>query len=184
MTGPSRSLEGRRPRVGLAQPIRALVNNVLTVPTAENSRHAFHHLAFHGRIRRLIGLGPHSGWGRVAVGGRSRAGLRQRLGALRLRDGLYGGASFLRPVRSGDLVEVEARLAYTGSSSMSMAVEVRAGSIQDRDLQPVTHCVVVYAAVDDDGQPRAVDAWTPETPGDIALAQRVKAHIDAARAAQ
>ena len=95
-----------------------------------------------------------------------------------------GGASFLRPVRSGDLVEVEARLAYTGSSSMSMAVEVRAGSIQDRDLQPVTHCVVVYAAVDDDGQPRAVDAWTPETPGDIALAQRVKAHLDAARAAQ
>ena len=95
-----------------------------------------------------------------------------------------GGASFLRPVRSGDLVEVEARLVYTGGSSMSMVVEVRAGSIQDRDLQPVTHCVVVYTAVDDDGQPRAVDAWTPETPGDIALAQHVKAHIDAARAAQ
>ena len=84
-----------------------------------------------------------------------------------------GSASFLRPVRCGDLVEVEARMAYTGSSSMSMTVEVRAGSVQDRDLQPVTHCVVVYAAVDDDVQPRAVDVWTPETPGDIALAQRV-----------
>ena len=95
-----------------------------------------------------------------------------------------GSASFLRPVRCGDLVEVEARMAYTGSSSMSMTVEVRAGSVQDRDLQPVTHCVVVYAAVDDDVQPRAVDVWTPETPGDIALAQRVKAQIDAARAAQ
>ena len=95
-----------------------------------------------------------------------------------------GSASFLRPVRCGDLVEVEARMAYTGSSSMSMAVEVRAGSVQDRDLQPVTHCVVVYAAVDDDVQPRAVDVWTPETPGDIALAQRVKAQIEAARAAQ
>ena len=33
-------------------------------------------------------------------------------------------------------------------------------------------------------QPRTVDKWSPETPGDIALAQRVKAHIDAARAAQ
>lgn len=95
-----------------------------------------------------------------------------------------GSASFLRPVRCGDLVEVEARMAYTGSSSMSMTVEVRAGSVQDRDLQPVTHCVVVYAAVDDDVQPRAVDVWTPETPGDIALAQRVKAQIEAARAAQ
>ena len=95
-----------------------------------------------------------------------------------------GSASFLRPVRCGDLVEVEARMAYTGSSSMSMTVEVRAGSVQDRDLQPVTHCGVVYAAVDDDVQPRAVDVWTPETPGDIALAQRVKAQIEAARAAQ
>ena len=95
-----------------------------------------------------------------------------------------GGASFLRPVRVGDLVEVQARLAYTGSSSMSMAIEVRAGSVQSRQLQPVTHCVAVYTAVDDQGQPRAVDAWTPETPGDIALAQRIKGHIDAARAAQ
>ncbi|MCI5067216.1 MAG: acyl-CoA thioesterase, partial [Acidovorax sp.] len=28
------------------------------------------------------------------------------------------------------------------------------------------------------------DHWNPETPGDVALAQRVKAHLDAARAAQ
>ncbi|ART53870.1 acyl-CoA thioesterase [Acidovorax carolinensis] len=95
-----------------------------------------------------------------------------------------GSTSFLRPVRQGDLVEVEARLVYTGSSSMSMAIEVRAGSIQSGELQPVTHCVAVYAAVDDEGQPRTVDAWTPETPGDIALAQRVKGHIDAEHAAQ
>lgn len=94
------------------------------------------------------------------------------------------GAGFLRPVLPGDLVEVQARLAYTGSSSMSVAMELRAGSIQGRELQPVTHCVAVYVAVDDEGQPRAVDAWTPETPGDIALAQRVKGHIDVARAAQ
>ena len=48
----------------------------------------------------------------------------------------------------------------------------------------VLHCVAVYTAVDAQEQPRAVDTWRPETPGDIALAQRVKAHIDAARAAQ
>ena len=45
----------------------------------------------------------------------------------------------------------------------------------------VQRALAGFAAVDDDGQPRAVDAWTPETPGDIALAQRVKAHIDAAQ---
>ena len=31
---------------------------------------------------------------------------------------------------------------------------------------------------------REIDRWAPETPGDIALAQRAQAHIDAARAAQ
>ena len=46
------------------------------------------------------------------------------------------------------------------------------------------HCVAVYTAVDAQEVPRPVDAWSPDTPGDIALAQRVKAHIDAARAAQ
>ncbi|RZJ59447.1 MAG: acyl-CoA thioesterase, partial [Acidovorax sp.] len=39
-------------------------------------------------------------------------------------------------------------------------------------------------AVDSDEQPRTIDKWSPETPGDIALAQRVQAHIDAARSAQ
>ena len=95
-----------------------------------------------------------------------------------------GGAGFLRPVRTGDLVEVEAHLAYTGLSSMSLAVEVRASSLPGGDMEPVTHCVAVYAAMDEEGQPCAVDTWTPETPGDMALAQRVKVHIEAARAAQ
>lgn len=94
------------------------------------------------------------------------------------------GASFLQPIQSGDLVEVEARLVHTGNSSMHLAVGVRSGSIQGGELQPVTQCVAVYVAIDEQGRPRAVDTWTPETPGDIALAQRVKAHIEAARAAQ
>ena len=81
-----------------------------------------------------------------------------------------GGAHFVRAIRPGDLVEVHARLAYTTDTSMCLAVEVRSGA--------------VYTAVDASDQPRTVDKWSPETPGDIALAQRVKAHIDAARAAQ
>lgn len=94
-----------------------------------------------------------------------------------------GGANFVRPVHLGDLVEVQARLAYTGGSSMSLTVDVRAGSVQGGALLPVTRCVAVYVALDDQDQPHAVDTWTPETPGDIALAQQVKAHLEAARAA-
>jgi hypothetical protein len=63
-------------------------------------------------------------------------------------------------------------------------VEVRSGAVHGAPLEDVAHCVVAYTAVDAQEMPRPVDAWSPDTPGDIALAQRVKAHIDAARAAQ
>ena len=95
-----------------------------------------------------------------------------------------GGADFVRPIRPGDLVEVHARLTHTTAASMNLVVEVRCAAIHGEALQDVVHCVAVYTAVDADGAPREIDRWTPETPGDIALAQRAQAHIDAARAAQ
>lgn len=79
---------------------------------------------------------------------------------------------------------MHARLASTTDTAMHLAVEVRSGGIHGEPLQEVLHCVAVYTAVDADEQPRAIDKWSPETPGDMALAQRVKAHIDATRAAQ
>lgn len=95
-----------------------------------------------------------------------------------------GGAHFVHPIRPGDLVEVHARLASTTDTTMHLAVEVRSGGLHGGPLQEVLHCVAVYVAVDVHEQPRTVDRWNPETPGDIALAQRVKVHLDAARAAQ
>ena len=95
-----------------------------------------------------------------------------------------GGAHFVHPIRLGDLVEVHARLAYTTENSMCLAVEVRSGGVQGDAPHDVMHCVALYTAIDADETPRPVDRWSPETPGDIALGQRVKAHMDASRAAQ
>jgi len=36
--------------------------------------------------------------------------------------------------------------------------------------------------VDSHGQPMPVDAFTPSTPGEMALAERAKAHLEASRA--
>jgi len=94
---------------------------------------------------------------------------------------LMGNASFERPIHPGDLVEVQARLAHTGETSMNMLIEVRSGGIQEKELREVTHCVAVYAALDEDSRPRAVDKFTPETPCDMALAERVNAQVEAAR---
>ena len=95
-----------------------------------------------------------------------------------------GSIRFQRPIMIGDLVEVEARLAYTGNTSMNISVEVRAGDMKTGQMQVITDCVVVFVAVDADGKTIPVEAWLPETPGDMALAQNVRAHLQAARAMQ
>ena len=95
-----------------------------------------------------------------------------------------GSIRFQRPIMIGDLVEVEARLAYTGTTSMNISVEVRAGDMKTGQMQVITDCVVVFVAVDADGKTIPVEAWLPETPGDMALAQNVRAHLQAARAMQ
>ena len=94
-----------------------------------------------------------------------------------------GSLRFHRPIMIGDLVEVEARLAYTGKTSMNISIEVRGGDMKTRQMNLVTDCLAVFVAPDLEGRTLAVPAWLPDTPGDIALAQRVKAHLNADRAA-
>ena len=99
--------------------------------------------------------------------------LAMHLGCLRLH----------RPVLVGDLVEVEARLAFTGEASMNIYVEVRSGNPREGELPLVTHSVVVCVALGADGAVCPVDYWNPETPGDMALAQRVRGQLQAMHAA-
>jgi acyl-CoA hydrolase len=94
-----------------------------------------------------------------------------------------GGIRFHRPVLIGDLVEVQARLAYTGSTSMNISVEVRSGDMKAGAMEKTTECLIVFVSVGADGRPMPVDAWNPETPGEVALASKVRAQLDASRAA-
>lgn len=94
---------------------------------------------------------------------------------------LVSGARFAHPILLGDLVEVQAHLAYTGNSSMGIAVEVYSGGMPKGELRQVLHCATVYVAVDAEDRPRPVDTWLPETPGDMALAEQVRTHINTAR---
>ena len=95
-----------------------------------------------------------------------------------------GGIRFHRPIMIGDLVEVEARLAYTGSTSMNIAVEVRSGDMKGGQLQKTTECLIVFVSVDSHGRPMPVETWTPATPGEVALAQSAKAQLGASRSTQ
>ena len=92
-----------------------------------------------------------------------------------------GGIRFQRPIRIGDIVEVEARLAYTGRTSMNIAVEVRSGDIKTGEMHTTTECLIVFVSVDANGEPAGVDTFEPATPGEIALADRARAHLEAAK---
>ena len=94
-----------------------------------------------------------------------------------------GGLRFDRPIMIGDLVEVEARLAYTGKTSMNISVEVRSGDMKGGEMTKTTECLVVFVSIDSHGRPMPVETFTPSTPGEAALAERARSHLEATRAA-
>ncbi len=94
-----------------------------------------------------------------------------------------GSIRFHRPIKIGDIVEVEAKLVYTGSTSMNISVEVRSGDMKVGDMQKTTECLIVFVSVDPDGRPIPVEPFVPGTAEQVALAERAKAHLDASRAA-
>lgn len=90
---------------------------------------------------------------------------------------------FQRSARVGDLVEVRARMAFTGETNMNITVDVHSGDIAEGRLDKTAECLVVLIAVDAHGHPLPVDRWTPETPGEMALASSARAQFDSTRPA-
>lgn len=80
-----------------------------------------------------------------------------------------GGIRFYQPIHAGNLVEVRARLIYTGNTSMHIAVDVSAGDPRSRKFVNTTHCIIVYVAIDENGKPTTVPKWQPQTSEDREL---------------
>jgi acyl-CoA hydrolase len=85
-----------------------------------------------------------------------------------------GGIRFHRPVLIGNMVEVNAKLIYTGKTSMHVAVEVSAGDPKEGLYAKTTQCVIVFVALDDRGKPVEVERWEPESEQDVALERYAK----------
>ncbi len=79
-----------------------------------------------------------------------------------------GGVSFLRPIRIGDVIEIQARLVHTGRTSMDIAVRVLAGSPRTGELELAAQCMSVFVALDEAMAPRPVPVWVPELATDQA----------------
>jgi acyl-CoA hydrolase len=85
-----------------------------------------------------------------------------------------GGIQFLKPIKIGSLVEVQAKVIYTGSSSMHISVDVYAADPSRDDMDKTTHCVIIFVAVDGEGNSTATPNWSPETEEDKALENYAK----------
>jgi acyl-CoA hydrolase len=77
-----------------------------------------------------------------------------------------GGIRFIAPIHVGSLVEVDAKVIYTGKSSMHIALEVNACDPKSLNRRLTTHCIVIMVAVDQNGQPERVSQWKPESKND------------------
>lgn len=74
-----------------------------------------------------------------------------------------GGIRFLNPILIGDMVELQAKLIYTGRSSMHIAVDIKTINPKTKKETKTTHCIIVFAAVDETGKTIAVPEWIPQT---------------------
>ena len=74
-----------------------------------------------------------------------------------------GGIQFQRPISIGQLVEVRARVAKTGTTSMHVAVDVRARDVTSDHFERTTHCLMVFVAVDAAREPVPVPQFVPGT---------------------
>ncbi|WP_371185797.1 acyl-CoA thioesterase [Thalassotalea maritima] len=77
-----------------------------------------------------------------------------------------GGIQFVSPIHVGNLVEVDAKVIYTGRSSMHIAIEVSACDPKSLAKRLTTHCIVIMVAVDESGHPVAIPQWQPVTEQD------------------
>lgn len=72
------------------------------------------------------------------------------------------GIRFIKPIKVGQLVEINACLVHTGASSMHIYVVVKAGDATDDNMSVSNRCFITFMAVDKDGAPKNVPSYVPE----------------------
>lgn len=79
------------------------------------------------------------------------------------------GVKFRRPILVGQIVEVEAKIAHTGKTSMQIFIQVRCGDPKTQNMVETNHCVISFVAMDETGYPVAVPEFKAVTNEDVKL---------------
>ena len=89
-----------------------------------------------------------------------------------------GGIRFFHPIKIGEIVKVEAKVIHTGNSSMHISIDVFSRNIKQPNFTKKTHCIIVFVAVDDNGNSLPVPKWIPETEQEKQQEQYAKRLMD------
>ncbi|MDH2444829.1 acyl-CoA thioesterase [Amnibacterium sp. CER49] len=88
-----------------------------------------------------------------------------------------GNVHFRRPIPVGSVVETGARIIATGRTSMQVLVTVDVADPRGGEPVRATSCLLVYVAIDDDGDPRPVPAWSPSSLAELDLTDRAEQRV-------
>ena len=82
-----------------------------------------------------------------------------------------GGIRFYEPIKIGEIVKVEAQVIFTGSSSMHISINVFSRNLKQPTFDKKTHCIIVFVAVDDEGNSIEVPKFLPQTEAEKQMEQ-------------
>jgi acyl-CoA hydrolase len=74
-----------------------------------------------------------------------------------------GGIRFYKPISIGEVIKVECAVVHTGSSSIHIMVEVYSRDFSEYVFEKKTHCIIIFVAMDENGSPKRVKPWVPQT---------------------
>lgn len=80
-----------------------------------------------------------------------------------------GTIRFRRPIMVGQVVELIAKVVHTGTSSVHIFVQVRAGDSKTDLLAETNHCIITFVALDEQGKPAKVPVWQASSDEDLFL---------------
>lgn len=89
-----------------------------------------------------------------------------------------GGIRFYRPIAIGALVKADAKVIYTGNTSIHIAVDVYSRGVKESEYRKTTHCVIVFVSVDEDGKPTPVEKLIPLTDEEKELERYAKRLVE------
>lgn len=80
-----------------------------------------------------------------------------------------GDINFLNSIPVGNLVEITAKIIHTGRSSMHLSVDLFSSKPNKCELSQEIHCLMVFVAIDENGNSVEVPSWIPTKEADISM---------------